>query len=72
MLCERKSVTFTATYNKEDVVVPMQLVELQCDSLLGEKFSVGGVPRFHTYTQIYKNYSIFLQTVGDTWWHILV
>jgi hypothetical protein len=56
MLFEMKSVTVTAPYNfdtyKADVVVPMQLVELLCDSLLREKFSVGGVPRFHTYTDL--------------------
>jgi hypothetical protein len=44
MLFEMKSVTFIAPYNfdtyKADVVVPMQLVELQCDSLLREKFSI--------------------------------
>ena len=52
--------------------MPMQLVELQCDSLLREKFCVCELPRFHTYTQIYKNYSICLSTVDDVWWHIFV
>jgi hypothetical protein len=73
---EIKSVTPTAAYNfeahKADVVVPIELVQMQCDSLLKEKFSVGGMPRFHTYTKICKNYSICLPTVGDVLWHVLV
>jgi hypothetical protein len=76
MFFEMKSVTFSTPYNfdtyKADVVVPMDLVELQCDSFLREKFNVGGVPRIHTYTQIYKSYSISLPTVGNIWWHIFV
>lgn len=76
MFFEMKSVMFILPYNfdtyKADVDAPMGLVELQCDSLLKEKFSVGGMPRFHVYTQIYKNYSICLPTVGDVWWHIFV
>ena len=76
MLFEIKSVTPTAPYNFEahiaDVVVSIELVKMQCVSLLREMFSVGGMPRFHTYTQICKNYLICLPTVGDVWWHILV
>ena len=69
MLFEMKPVTFTAPYNfdtyKADVVVPMQLVEMQCDSLLRETFRVGAVPRFHTYTLFLQKLFNLLANCGQ-------